>query len=196
MRRSFSLLEILVAASLLTGLLTAAFFSFSSVRRSLNQGRETFEFFRKGVVIARRLEMLLVEASPDGQKAKDCHFKGDSSKLSFTTLRGRNKFSPPRFVRLQKEKDGVYLETDYLRWLIDKPPKESLYREKLLNVTSMKLSYSDGKDDTWLEEWDVARKSKLPSLIRLEIEIKNKSALVIPLTIIVKTRLERDPSIR
>ncbi len=194
-RKGFTLIEILIAATLLSGLVTAAFFSFSTMQRTMAGGRETYEFFRRSTILSRRLELLISQASPYKQKAKDAHFDGESTTLSFTTLRGVGELGPPRFVTLEKKSDGVYLETSELRWLVDKPPAKAQKEVKLEQIRDMKISYSDGKPDSWKDSWNALKKGKLPKLVKLELEMGKKAGFIIPLTLMVRTRLDRDPSI-
>ena len=98
-------------------------------------------------------------------------------------------------VTLEKRADGVYLETNEFRWLVDKPPTSTQKEVKLEEVKSLEISYSDGKVDSWKDSWDSLKKNGLPKLVKLELEFGNEDGLNISLTVMVRTRLDRDPSI-
>ena len=194
-KSGFTLIEILIAAALLSGLVSAAFFSFSTLQRTMSSGRETYDFFRKTTILSRRLDLLISQASPYKQRAKDRHFDGTADSLSFTTLRGDGIYGPPRYVTLEQRSDGVYLETNELSWLVDKPPTATKKEVKLEQVKSLEISYSEGKVDSWKDSWDALKKKALPKLVKLQLEMTNDKGLVVPLTVMVRTRLDRDPSI-
>jgi len=196
MRRGFTLMELLIASALFSGLLTAAYFSFVTVQRGLAGGRHTYDFMLRSTALARRLELLVAEASPYPEPGKDSHFEGDETELSFTTLRGEHAYGPPRFVSLERQGDEVRLVVSHLRWLVDDADDQSRTVVVLPGVRSLKLSYAGESGDEWKDSWNAATANELPRLVRMQLDMATEDGRRVPITVVAPTRLDRDPSIR
>ena len=188
-------MEILIAAALLSILLSCAFFSFSSIRRNMARGGRTFESYRKWTLISKRLELLIARASPYRQVSPEHQFIGDSSSLSFTSLRGETESAAPRFIELEKKGDSLLLHSDSFRPLLKENEDGKEFLEELAKVEALEFSYKGIKDEVWKSRWDSKKQKRLPRLVKIQLEIINDNGLKLPSTLVFPTRLQKDPSI-
>ena len=57
-------------------------------------------------------------------------------------------------------------------------------------VDSLKFSYYNKKDDTWLEEWDGQKMGRLPDRIQVEVAILDKEGHVTPFRTTIRAMME------
>lgn len=196
MRGAFTLIEMLVAGALLSTLMTATWFSFSSVRMTMADERATFEVHRRAQVAARRLELLLAEASPYRQPVPDAAFTGTKDSVAFVSLRSEVAEGPPVHVTVERrEPGGLVIVRRSLRWLVE-DADEPMTVEPLAGATGAVFSYRAPRSEEWVDEWDADRhRGALPELIRIHLTLEDGMGRPLSVPLMARPRLERDPSI-
>lgn len=198
-RRGFTLLEILLASALLSGVLI-------SVQTLLVQSRKVARAAGMGLAHERevglllaRLRAALVGMSPYLQRDEDADMRGDGQDLRFTTegwdpgRAGAQALAEEGFLRADPELDpderppdlstarmatlhlgqddeGVFVEVFPTGWLRRDPAGDpARWVERLERVREFELEYYDGRE--WKDEWSLRRSLRLPRALRLTLTL-------------------------
>ena len=179
--RAFTLLEVVVATSLLAlvGMLIAM--SVSSFQRSWEHGRRIASRLERNLAIDRIAETVIRSMVdfrwPNKEEGSDdLVFLGEADELWVTALNrsygGKSAF---RFARLYLEGDELlcdYSDTPFLPWV---ELKDQLYStEKIASgVSAITFRYATENDDgelEWEETWDTDEHDGLPLAVQMKIE--------------------------
>ena len=185
--RAFTLLEVVVATSLLAlvGMLIAR--SVSSFQRSWEHGRKIASRLERNMAIDRIAETVLRSMVdfrwPNREEGGDSPvFLGEADELWCAALnRSYGGGSAFRFARLYLEGDELlcdYSDTPFLPWL---DLKDQLYStEKIASgVSALTFLYATENADgelEWEEAWDNDEHDGLPLAVRMKIEWRDGSS--------------------
>ena len=185
-KKHFTLLEVVVATSLLTlvGMLIAM--SVASFHRSWSQGRKVAQRLERNIAIDRIAETVIRSMVDfrwlnEEEGSDELVFLGEADELWVTAMnRSYGGNSAFRFARLYME-DGVllcdYSDTPFLPWI---DLKDQIYRTETIakGVSALTFRYATENDSgelEWLEDWDLDEYDKLPLAIQMTIEWEDGS---------------------
>jgi len=183
----FTLIEMLVATAVSSIILVMVYTAYSSIIRSVNQGKIASQYYEEINMILRKIDSDLLNIYWK-ENAKDINFistvEGDSSRLNFVT----SEFKSNRIILTIKDnypssdihEVGYYLKInnktgkyDLLRRSeihYDSSPLEGGFEEIILqNVESLKFDFKYGND--WINTWDTREKKRLPSGIKTTLVV-------------------------
>ncbi len=180
-RNNFTLLEVVVATSLLgmVGLLIAM--SASSFQRSWEHGRKTAFILERNLAIDRIADTVIRSMIsftwPNREAGTEMPvFSGETDELYLAALnRSYGGKSPFRFVRLYVEDSQFkcdYSDTPLLPWL---EAKDQNFRTEVIapGVDSLTFRYATENEDgelVWLETWTYEEQTTLPLAVQMTLE--------------------------
>ena len=176
----FTLIEMLIAAAVSSIILLMVYTAYSSIIRSVNQGRIASSYYEKINKVLKRIDSDLQNAYWNST-VKNMNFistiEGNSSRLNFITVENKadrmilsvNESFPSSDIH----EVGYYLKknnksgkTDLIRRNevhYDKSPMEGGSEDIILdNVESLKFDFKYRSD--WTDSWDSRDKKRLPSV--------------------------------
>lgn len=180
--KHFTLLEVVVATSLLTmvGLLIAM--SVATFHRSWSQGRKVAQRLERNIAIDRIAETVLRSMVDfrwlnEEEGSEELVFLGEADELWVTAMNrsygGKSAF---RFVRIYMESGDLlcdYSDSPFLPWV---ELKDQIYTtEKIATgVSALTFRYATENEDgelEWEEEWDLEEDhDSLPLAVQMTIE--------------------------
>lgn len=180
-KKSFTLLEVVVATSLLTlvGMLIAM--SVAGFHRSWSQGRKVSQRLERNLAIDRIAETVIRSMVPfrwynEEEGGEELVFLGEADELWVTAQnRSYGSGSPFRFVRIYMESGDLlcdYSCTPFLPWA---ELQDQVYTtEKIASGVSALVFRYATEDDSgeleWEENWDLDDHDELPLAIQMTIE--------------------------
>jgi type II secretion system protein J len=183
----FTLIEMLVATAVSSVILVMVYSAYTSIIKSVNQGKAASQYYEKINLVLRRLDSDILNTYWT-EKAKNVHFisevQGNSSILNFVTAEfksGRMILNiNDSFPSTDIHEVGYYLKIDgktgkynlIRRSEIhyDENPLEGGIEEIILNnVESIKFEFKYQND--WIGIWDSRDKKRLPSGIKTTLII-------------------------
>lgn len=189
----FTLIEILIAVSIMSILLVGLYMTFFSVSaagvRIESELEQTRQLRRFMDIIQTELHSSFYKASND-RTLFEGGFKGHSgrerSSLGFTWFgyprlgRALGPDSRPAseliavryYIKEATGEGGEYGAVLYkTRWNPYEKEGAGYSAEVMENVQSFALSYFDGKD--WVSGWDASRSKKLPAAVKIELTLRD-----------------------
>ncbi|PKL15449.1 MAG: hypothetical protein CVV49_21240 [Spirochaetae bacterium HGW-Spirochaetae-5] len=183
----FTLIEMLVASAVSSVILVMVYTAYSSIIKSVNQGKTAAQYFEKVNFVLRKIDSDILNAYWN-EKAKNIHFisemQSNSSSLNFVT----GEFKSGRmilnindsFPSTDIHEVGYYLKIDNKTGkynLIrrseihyDENPLEGGIEEIILNnVESIRFEFKYQND--WIDTWDSRDKKRLPSGIKTSLTV-------------------------
>jgi len=183
----FTLIEMLVATAVSSVILVMVYTAYSSIIKSVNQGKVASQYYEEINMILRKMDSDLLNAFWN-DTSKNIHFissmDGDSSRLNFVT----GEYKSNRMTLSVKEsfpttdihEVGYYLKMD------NKTGKKNLIRrtevhydnlpleggsEEIIfkNVESIKFEFKYRND--WSNTWDTREQKRLPSGIKTTLVV-------------------------
>jgi len=178
----FTLIEMLVATAVSSVILIMMYTAYSSIIKSVNQGKVISQYYEEINVIIRRIDSDLINAFWN-DNSKNINFisslEGNSSRLNFVTGESRSN----RMLLAAKEnmpssdihEVGYYLKIDNKTGKYnlvrrseihyDDSPLDGGIEEVILkNVESIKFDFKYESD--WVHVWDSKEKKRLPAGIK------------------------------
>ncbi len=98
---------------------------------------------------------------------------GDAGELGGDWLPGYDEGDSQLYLRIYEE--PLIITTEQLDLTGAEAP-ESLIVERFIPIHTFKLSYYDGLDDTWYEEWDSLEEGRLPWAVRIQVGLPRTEA--------------------
>lgn len=199
-RGGFTLMELMLAAGLLSGLMVATHRLFSQARRVAHLAERAFDEDRRHTILLHRLRLALLGVQPYQQVDDDVDFRGDEEDLRFTTSDYRPPGGPgtTASLHLGQDEEGVFLEVFPLGWLqTDSQRRRSGEVERLEGIRELELSYFDGEE--WKDDWTFRKRLRLPHAVRVHLVLDRttprgtRGELA---TLVVPVPVERDVGIR
>lgn len=204
--KGFTLLELLLALSIMSALFVGLYATFFSITKSRTRIEETIENTRQ---IRRFMDVMATEVRSSfyRSESKRTLFEG-----VFAERRGRAKskvsftwFSYPLASSARRPASELMAVSYYLEF-VDAPgtpdregilyktrwnpyeDEESGYRAEVMeNVESFLLSYFTGKE--WVKSWDASKENKLPKAIKIELALRQGEGRVKHYSSITRTAL-------
>ena len=179
----FTLLEVLLATTLLSILLWVLYDAYVSSSRIVARCQRGFAPVREGLKVQRILSRTLSSASAAKQRNTKAIFTGEESRLALTTL-NRQGYDPDRpsrlaYVRLSHDADeGLKILTHPTYFLTDKEDATKGTTVRFAMVRKLRFRYWDGSD--WIREWEATKKGKLPTRVKVEITLEGEDSGPIP----------------
>jgi type II secretion system protein J len=198
--KGFTLIEILVAASIMSVILVGLYMTFFSVTRARVRIDKTLERSRE---VRRFMDVMSTEA-------RSSYFNAASSKTRFDgeffERRGRSQsrvaftwFSYPIATTASRptselmavsyfieSTDGI--DTLYkAKWNPYSDIESGYTAEVMEDVESFLLTYYTGKE--WVKSWDALRETKLPKAIKIELALSVGEGMTKEYSTIVRTAL-------
>jgi type II secretion system protein J len=201
----FTLLEILIAASIMSALFVGLYLTFFSVTGSRARIDETLEHSRQ---VRRFMDVMSTEVRSSFYKSTSerTRFEG-----AFSERRGRAKsrvaftwFSYPlassakrpasELMAVSYSLEGLTPETNNngvlykTRWN-PYEDEESGYRAEVMEgVESFLLTYYTGKE--WVKSWDASKEKRLPRAVKIELALRGDEGELVQYSTIVRTALQ------
>jgi type II secretion system protein J len=183
----FTLIEMLVATTVSSVILVMVYTAYSSIIKSVNQGKIASQYYEEVNLVLRRIDSDLLNTYWDSD-SKNINFissiEGNSSRLNFVTGEYKNNriilTIKDSFPSSDIHEVGYYLKTDSRTGkynLIrrseihyDSSPLDGGVEEVILkNVESIKFDFKYSSD--WINTWDSREKKRLPSGIKTTLII-------------------------
>lgn len=183
----FTLIEMLVATAVSSVILVMVYTAYSSIIRTVNQGKIASEYYEKINLVVRRIDSDLMNAYWF-ENFKNVNFistlEGASSRLNFVTCEYKSNRMilsiTNSFPSTDIHEVGYYLKTDNktgkynlirrTEVFYDNSPLEGGFEEIILkNIISIKFDFKYRSD--WIETWDSREKKRLPSGIKTTLVI-------------------------
>lgn len=200
-RRAFTLLEVTIAAAMLTTMMVATYRLFFQSRRLASLAQSAFDQDRASQIFLRRLERTIRTTLPYVSKEEDLDFHGTKDDLRFTTSgfsSSLTEIQGPVYLHLGVDPEGVFLEVFPVGFLqTESQRKDASKVIRLERVQSLEISYYDGKD--WKDDWVLRKLLKLPMALKLRLEMTRKvpsGQTVEPVEIIIAFPTMRDVGLR
>ncbi len=185
---AFTLIELVIALSLVAVLLTITFSGLRVGMAAWRQGDARAEALQHG----RSLNQLLVRAlggahpyrvAAAGPDSDQPAFHGERDRLAFVTALPPIPLAAPiafTAVALSRESAGLTIWEDAL-------PNRDLFARLAPvlvdpTVAALQFRYFRGEDRTWVERWDPSAEAGLPAAV--EITIADQPPLVVPIRVV------------
>ncbi|HOP28478.1 MAG TPA: prepilin-type N-terminal cleavage/methylation domain-containing protein [Spirochaetota bacterium] len=190
--RGFTLIEMLVAATVSSVILLMVYTAYSSVIKSVNYGRTFSSYYERLNFALRRIDTDISNLYWNSEQKNlnfICNSKSGSSILNFVTAENRElkmlynlkdqvPVSDVHEVGFYLKKNNDNDSFDLIRRCsigYDDSPEEGGNEETLLkNVKSLKFEFKYRSD--WTPEWDSRETKRIPSVIKTVIEVYTPSA--------------------
>lgn len=179
----FTLLELLIASALLTTLLVTTWACYATANRSMSRVMGRFDVFIKVITLRRSFINAIQGVSPYPQNANPkANFKGESKKLSFTTLSSPFPLptsppapvSPLAWVEFARTPDNThFISAHPYYFLTDQANKDKAEKLLLPAVRSWEFGYYDGS--SWSTAWDYSLKKRLPQQVRFKYTVEDEN---------------------
>ena len=177
----------LVATAVSSVILVMVYTAYSSIIKSVNQGKTATEYYEKINFILRKIDSDILNAYWT-EKAKNVNFiseiEGNSSRINFVT----GEFKSNRMILTVKDnypstdihEVGYYLKSDNKTGKYNLIRRSEIYYDDnplaggieeiiLNNVESIKFEFKYQSD--WINTWDSRDKKRLPSGIKTSLVI-------------------------
>jgi type II secretion system protein J len=211
-QKGMTLLEVLVAISILAAVLGVIYTTFLSASKAsdlIEADEEAYQTARSLIgMLSQELSALYLDpiaasgSTTTPQKSlKGLHEEADGERtdqITFITTSYRRKGNNSREGMIALI--GYFFDVDAIsgkkRLIRSEDPY--LYDEEggslsplTDRVESLTISYQkkDKNSDEWLDEWDTSTQKKLPDLIRIELSVLNDKDQAIPFRTIIRTNV-------
>lgn len=177
----FTLLEILIAVTIMALILITIYGSYTGSVQIITDSGDDFEAYHIARFLLNTISEELSCAYDGGSSSS---FKGEAKELEFTsTNKSGYKDYPPEsgdFYRLKYFIEGAASseEGNYIMYR-DEDGQSDVIGE---DIRDIKFEYYDG--ETWEEKWDSAESKKLPTAVRITLNVDKKGVPVTFNTII------------
>lgn len=178
-RGGFTLIEVLLALALSALLLTAVYWTYFSINRSIDAATEGHEAMETGRSLLELLRRDIRGISPgktpliggneeiDGQKA---------GTLDFTTTahlgRDTHQLTRVGYALVQDQDGNKVLIRKQTRNLRDESAEFEMKSELSRIIDTFTVDFYDGTD--WIDKWDSRTKGALPKQVRITVDIADK----------------------
>lgn len=183
----FTLLEVMIAVAILSGMCLLIYGAMNSILNSKNRVEAQNELLHAVYLSMDKMtqdfeEAFLVSKILKGPQAEyETGFKGGSEKVDFTTFTHFHGIQDARDTdqvsvgySLKSGRNNSELlrrESDHLSAKFDEGGEEMTLLE---NVKSFKLEYYDSNKDDWVQEWDsteISVLNRLPEAVRISLTV-------------------------
>ena len=172
--RGFTLLEILIAVTIMALILIIIYGSYTGSVQIITENGDDFEVYHIARFLLNTLSEELSCAYDGGSSAG---FHGEAKRLEFTSTNksGYEKYPPESgdFYKLKYFiEDAPSSQGNYIMYR-DEDGQSDVIGEDIKDIN---FEYYDGK--TWEGEWDSAESGKLPTAVRITLNMDKKGVTV------------------